>query len=69
MLTGGKYIGRIVEIVYEDGKENVAKQRILIYGIRGSKVMVFDVEKQSFRTLRLQCILSAQLVRSRVNMD
>ena len=69
MLTGGKYNGRIVEIVYDDGKGNIVKQRILIYGIRGSKVMVFDTEKKAFRTLRLHCIVSAQLVRSRVNKD
>ncbi|MBN2984884.1 MULTISPECIES: hypothetical protein [Cohnella] len=54
-----KYIGRRVEIIYEDSKGTTTKRLVTIYSIRNGKARVLDWGKKSFRTLSVNRILAA----------
>lgn len=61
-----KCVGRIVELIYQDGKGRITKRRIAVSGVAGGIVKGYDTAKHAYRTFSLERILAAQpLVRGR----
>jgi predicted DNA-binding transcriptional regulator YafY len=57
-----KYIGRIVEIIYE-GKDGQITQRIIrIRRIHNNKVAAYDIQKRAPRLFEITRILATRLV-------
>jgi len=54
-----KYIGRRVEVIYEDSKGRITKRVITVYSIRDGRARVLDWGKRSYRTLSVNRILAA----------
>lgn len=53
------YIGRNVEIVYQDSKGMTTTRRVAVYSVRNGKVRVLDWDKRAFGTLAAARILAA----------
>jgi len=53
-----KYIGRRVEVIYEDSKGRITKRVITVYSIRDGRARVLDWGKRSYRTLSISRILA-----------
>lgn len=60
-----KYVGRRVEVIYQDGKGKISQRVVMVQSVADGRALVFDVNKGSVRTLRLDGILAAMPVRGR----
>lgn len=60
-----KYVGRIVDIIYQDKKGNITKRQISVHAVQGGKVRAFDTSKQSLRVFDVNRILAVQPVSRR----
>jgi predicted DNA-binding transcriptional regulator YafY len=57
-----KYIGRIVEIIYE-GKDGQITQRVIrVRSIQDEKVVAYDIQKRAPRLFEISRILAARPV-------
>jgi predicted DNA-binding transcriptional regulator YafY len=57
-----KYIGRIVEIIYQ-GKEGQITQRVIrVRRIHDNKVAAYDIQKRAPRVFEISRILATRLV-------
>ncbi|WEK55325.1 MAG: hypothetical protein P0Y55_04490 [Candidatus Cohnella colombiensis] len=57
-----KYVGHIVDMIYQDRKGNITKSQISVHSVRCGKVKGFDTTNQSFRVFDLDRILAVQYV-------
>ncbi|MFC5529311.1 hypothetical protein [Cohnella yongneupensis] len=57
-----KFIGRIIELIYQDSKGNITKRQISVYQVDRGKLRGFDTVKQAYRTFALERILAARPV-------
>ncbi|WEK53768.1 MAG: hypothetical protein P0Y55_14460 [Candidatus Cohnella colombiensis] len=57
-----KYIGRIVDIIYQDRHGKFTKRQISVHSVRDGRVKGFDTAKQSFRVFDIDRILAVQPV-------
>ncbi|MBB6670301.1 hypothetical protein [Cohnella nanjingensis] len=53
-----KYVGRNVEIIYQDSKGQITKRRVAVYSVRDGLVHVKDLTKKSIRTFVAERILA-----------
>ncbi|WP_239617138.1 WYL domain-containing protein [Cohnella mopanensis] len=53
-----KYIGQIVQIIYQDAKGKITQRTIRIRKIVDGKVFAYDLEKRAPRPFRMDRILS-----------
>jgi hypothetical protein len=58
-----KYIGRRVEVIYQDGKGEISQRVVTVHSVSGGSARVFDCDKQAFRTLCLDRILAVMPAR------
>jgi len=59
-----KYIGRTVEIIYQDRHGKLSQRRIVVRSIRNSRIRAYDVNSNSYRVFRIEGILAIQLMPS-----
>lgn len=57
-----KYVGRLVRIVYMDGKQRFSRRMVRIVQIEGGTVRAFDVDKGQPRSFRADRILAVEPV-------
>ncbi|MDG0812349.1 hypothetical protein [Cohnella rhizosphaerae] len=62
-----KYVGKSVEMIYEDSKGRLTQRTVAIFSVRGGKVRVLDWGKRAFRTLSASRILGARPVKHSVS--
>jgi predicted DNA-binding transcriptional regulator YafY len=60
-----RYLGRTVEIIYVDRRGKYTKRLVQLHAIRDGAVMVFCLERQAPRLLRIDNILAMQPVMRR----
>jgi hypothetical protein len=60
-----RYLGRIVEIIYVDRHGAFTQRLVQLHSIRDGDVMVFCLERQAPRTLKVENILAVQPVTRR----
>lgn len=53
-----KYVGRIVDIIYQDSKGSITKRQISIHRVKDGKVRGFDTSKQALRYFSVSGILA-----------
>lgn len=58
-----KYIGRIVEIIYEDRKGNITQRRIEVLGVRNGRVKANCLKSRELRIFNEANILAMKPVR------
>ncbi|RUS47577.1 hypothetical protein [Cohnella sp. AR92] len=58
-----KFIGRRVEVIYQDGKGELSQRVVTVHSVRDGSARVFDCDKQAFRTLNLDRILAVMPTR------
>jgi predicted DNA-binding transcriptional regulator YafY len=57
-----KYIGRIVEIIYEGKDGQITKRAIRVQRIQNNKVAAYDIQKRAPRLFEIARILAAHPV-------
>lgn len=55
-----KYVGRIVTIIYQDGKNNITQRRIMVKAIVGNRMRGYDLSKRAPRVFDVGRILAMQ---------
>ena len=58
-----KYIGRIVEIIYEDRKGNITQRRIEVLGVRQGRIKANCLKSGELRVFNAENILAMKPVR------
>jgi len=61
-----KYIGRVIEIIYQAKDGQLTQRRISVRSVISGKVRAFDVDKRAPRVFEVDRILSAMPVRGAV---
>lgn len=56
-----KYIGRTVDIIYQDRHGQFSRRRVRVIAVQDNAVRAFDLVKRAPRVFRLDNILAAQL--------
>lgn len=59
-----KYVGRTVEIIYQDRHGKLTQRKIVVRSIRDGKVSAYDVTNRSYRVFKIANILAVRLARS-----
>jgi predicted DNA-binding transcriptional regulator YafY len=54
-----KYIGRTVDIIYQDRSGNITQRRILVHAISDGHVRAYDLDKRAPRVFDAGRILAA----------
>lgn len=57
-----KYIGRIVEIIYEDRKGNITQRRIEVLGVRQGRIKANCLKSNELRVFNEENILAMKPV-------
>jgi hypothetical protein len=57
-----KYVGRLVRIVYVDGRQRFSQRTVRIVQVEGGTVRAFDIEKRQPRSFRSDRILAVEPV-------
>jgi hypothetical protein len=57
-----KYIGKVVLVIYQDGKGVITQRTIRVKSIEGGKVRAYDIDKRQPRVFDVARILATQLV-------
>jgi hypothetical protein len=57
-----KYVGKVVLVIYQDGKGVITQRTIRVKSIEGGKVRAYDFDKRQPRVFDVARILAAQLV-------
>ena len=60
-----KWVGRIVTIIYQDGKGGITQRRIAVRGVADGRVRAFDLDKRAPRMFCADRILAVQPVTGR----
>lgn len=60
-----KYIGRDVEIIYQDGKGSITQRQIRVHAVKDGKVRAYCKTAKAFRVFSLASILAVQPVARR----
>lgn len=58
-----KYIGQVVQIIYQDAKGQITQRTIRVNRIVEGKVLAYDYGKRAPRPFRIDRILASQPVR------
>jgi predicted DNA-binding transcriptional regulator YafY len=58
-----KYIGQVVQIIYEDAKGQITQRTIRVNRIGDGKVLAYDLDKRVPRPFRIERILATQPVK------
>lgn len=53
-----KYVGRRVEVIYQDGKGQITQRIVLVQSVNEEHAKVFDPGKREYRTLCIDRILA-----------
>ncbi|MNG31847.1 hypothetical protein D3C84_1177250 [compost metagenome] len=61
-MLNEKYVGRVVEVIYEDRTGKFTKRHIEVHAIRKGMVIARCLESNAPRTFRLSGILAVHLV-------
>lgn len=64
-MTIDKYVGRLIEMIYQNGKGELSQRVVKVRSVKNGQVQVFDLGKQEVRTLKLDGILAIQPVTGR----
>jgi hypothetical protein len=59
-----KYVGKVVLVIYQDGKGVITQRTIRVKSIEGGKVRAYDIDKRKPRVFDTSRILATQLVTS-----
>jgi hypothetical protein len=57
-----KYVGKVVLVIYQDGKGVITQRTIRVKSIEGGKVRAYDIDKRQPQVFDVAQIISAQLV-------
>lgn len=60
-----KYVGRRVEIIYQDGKGQLSQRIVTVQSVADGHAKVYDAAKRGYRTLCLDRILAVMPVTGR----
>lgn len=60
-----KYIGRNVDLIYEDSKGTLTQRRVTVSSVSGDTAKVFDHDKRQPRTLAVERVLACVPSRGR----
>lgn len=53
-----KYVGRTVEIIYQDRHGKLTQRRIVVRSVQGDRVSAYDIERGSYRVFKVDSILA-----------
>lgn len=59
-----KYVGRTVEIIYQDRKGKLTQRRIVVRTIQSDRISAYDITSGSYRVFKVTGILAVQPVMS-----
>jgi len=59
-----KYIGRNIDIIYQDRHGQLTKRRIRISAVGADKILAYDYDRRAPRVFRRDNILAVELVRT-----
>lgn len=59
-----KYIGRTVEIIYQDRAGKITQRKIVVRSVQGDRISAYDVTHGSYRVFKIDSILAMQPVMS-----
>lgn len=59
-----KYVGRTVEIIYQDRAGKLTQRRIVVRSVQGDCVSAYDIVRGAYRVFKVDSILAMQPVMS-----
>lgn len=62
-----KYVGRTIEMIYQDRSGCFTQRCVRVLAAEGGKVRAYDLDKRAPRVFETERILAVQLVKHRVS--